>query len=169
MMMSIWAFRGSDALLRIRRRTWSELIAELGRRGQGWRESGAFLMGHRGGDGRTVTRVVYLDDLDPNCLQGHIRFDGRAYSKLWNLCDAEHQVVLGDVHTHGGSGVGQSPIDAANPMIATDGHVALVVPHLAERVIEAKEVGVHLYRGSAGWESWYGPDASSRLFVRRWV
>ena len=52
------------------------MIAELGRRGNGRRESGAFLLCDRAGDQRTVTRVVYLDDLDPDCLTGGIEFNG---------------------------------------------------------------------------------------------
>ncbi len=65
------------------------MISELARRGQGRRESGAFLLADRDGPPTTVTRVVYLDDLDPNCLTGGISFDGLAYSKLWDICDAE--------------------------------------------------------------------------------
>ena len=47
------------------------MIKELGRRGlNGRREAGAFLLvRHDKGDG-PVVRVVYYDDLDPNCLVG---------------------------------------------------------------------------------------------------
>ena len=48
----------------MRRADWDAMIAELGRRGRA-AESGAFLLADRDGDRRTVTRVVYLDDLDP--------------------------------------------------------------------------------------------------------
>ena len=82
--MTIWARRGRDALLRMRRSDWETMIIELRRRGHGRRESGAFLLADRDGAPTTVTRVVYLDDLDPNCLTGGISFDGLAYSKLWD-------------------------------------------------------------------------------------
>ena len=166
--MTIWAFRGRRALLRMRRTDWKRLIAELGRRGRGGRESGAFLLCNRDGDRRTVTRVVYLDDIDPSCLTGGIEFDGLAYSKLWDICDAEHRVVVGDVHTHPGRGVRQSKIDAENPMIAQEGHVALIVPDFAMQPTEPHEVGVHRYSGR-GWQAWTGKDAARRLFVRRLV
>jgi proteasome lid subunit RPN8/RPN11 len=152
----------------MRRSDWNSMVAELGRRGRGNRESGAFLLGDRSGDGRTVTRVVYLDDLDPNCLQGGIEFDGLAYSKLWDLCDAEQRVVIADVHTHPKQWVGQSGIDAENPMVAQKGHVAVIVPNFASRPVQASEVGVHRYDGR-GWISWTGQDAEQRLFIRRLI
>jgi proteasome lid subunit RPN8/RPN11 len=161
-----WVFRGRrNALLRVSRHTWGEMMAQLAHRGQGHAESGAFLMAARSGDQRTVVRAVYLDDLDSNCLQGHIRFDGRAYSKLWDICDNEGLVAIGDVHTHPGAGVEQSSIDAENPMIVKTGHIALIVPGLALRPVKATEVGVHRYGGAAGWESWLGKAAARRLWI----
>jgi proteasome lid subunit RPN8/RPN11 len=144
---------------------WSVLLDELRTRGQGRRESGAFLLADRDGDRRSVTGTVYLDDLDPNCLQGHIHFDGRAYSTLWDICANEKLVVIGDVHTHPGDGVRQSPTDEANPMIAQPGHVALIVPGFASGHVHPHQVGVHLYNGT-GWSRWTGKDAARRLFVR---
>lgn len=166
--MTIWGFRGRRALLRMRRDAWQAMLAELGRRGRGGRESGAFLLADRAGNRRTVTQVVYLDDLDPNCLTGGIEFDGLAYSKLWDICDAEQRVVIGDVHTHPGQGVHQSGIDAENPMIAQKGHVALIVPDFAMHAAQPCEVGVHRYDGR-GWQTWTSKDAAHRLFVRRFV
>jgi proteasome lid subunit RPN8/RPN11 len=164
--MTIWARRGRHALLRMRRAHWREMLAELKRRGGGLRESGGFLLGDSAGDGRTVTQVVYLDDLDPDCLTGGISFDGLAYSKLWDICDAEEKVVIGDVHTHPGGDVRQSEIDAANPMLAMGGHVALIVPNFAAGAIVANQVGVHRYDG-VGWQTWTANDATQRLFIRR--
>lgn len=144
------------------------MVTELRRRGHGEHESGAFLLADRDGHPRTVTRVVYLDDLDPHCLTGGIEFNGLAYSKLWDLCDAERRRVVGDVHTHPGKGIAQSKTDAANPMIARSGHVALIVPDFATVGVDAGHVGVHLYDGK-GWQSWLGRDAARRLFIRRWL
>lgn len=167
--MNILDCRGREALLRVRRKDWVSLVRELGRRGGGEREAGAFLLANQDGDHRTVSKIVYLDDLDPQCLQGDIHFDGRAYSKLWDLCEDENILVIGDVHTHGGRSVGQSSVDASNPMIARDGHVALIVPYLAKKVVSPGEVGVHRYQGTRGWTSWTGADAAARLYVRRWL
>lgn len=144
------------------------MIAELGDRGRGTREAGAFLLANGDGEPRTVTRVVYLDDLDPRCLTGGIEFDGLAYSKLWDLCEREKRHVVGDVHTHPGRVVRQSRTDAANPMIARRGHVAVIVPDFATERVHAQSVGVHRYDG-AGWESWFGQDAAKRLSIRRWL
>jgi proteasome lid subunit RPN8/RPN11 len=166
--MTIWGHRRRHALLRMRRAEWDAMIAELGRRGQGRRESGAFLLGDRDGAPTTVTRVVYLDDLDSNCLTGGISFDGLAYSGLWDICDAENRRVIGDVHSHPGAGVRQSSIDAANPMLAQAGHVALIVPHFAMSPTKPRSVGVHRYDGE-GWHTWTGREAERRLFVGRWV
>lgn len=166
--MTIWAFRGRHALLRMNRQSWTIMLSELSRRGRGDRESGAFLLADQTGDRRTVTQVVYLDDLDPHCLTGGIQFDGRAYSQLWDICDAERRTVVADVHTHPGSGVHQSSTDADNPMIARDGHVALIIPHLAARPVHFHEVGVHRYDGR-GWQTWTGTEAERRLFIRRFV
>jgi hypothetical protein len=144
------------------------MVSELGRRGQGSRESGAFLLAERSRDRRTVTRVVYLDDLDPDCLKGGIEFDGLAYSELWDICDAERRVVIGDVHTHPGRGVHQSSIDAENPMVAQKGHIALIIPDFATHPVKPSEVGVHRYDGRA-WSTWTGREAADHLFVRRLV
>lgn len=165
--MTIWAFRRRNQLLRFSRRRWQELITELGRRGNGEREAGAFLLAHRDGDWHEVVRLVYLDDLDPHCLQGHIHFDGRAYTGLWDICDDSQLIVVGDVHTHGGSHVHQSSIDAQNPMLARVGHVALIVPHLATRLVRPNEIGVHQYRGDT-WRTWTGANAARRIKVGWW-
>lgn len=168
MLTTIWASRRRQWLLRMRSRDWDAMLAELGHRGGGIREAGAFLLADSDGEPRTVTRVVYLDDLDPRCLTGGIEFDGLAYSKLWDLCERERRRVVGDVHTHPGRVVRQSRIDAANPMIARRGHIAVIVPEFATKRVRAKSVGVHRYDG-AGWESWFGPNAARRLLIGGWL
>lgn len=163
------AFAARRALVRFDRELWRELMTELGRRGEGRRESGAFLLTPRGGRGRVVTRVVYLDDLDPDCLVGGIHLDGKAYPALWSICDREGLRVIGDVHTHPGKHVGQSATDAENPMVARRGHVALIVPELARRSVSPSEIGVHEYRGDDGWISRFGRDAKRLVYVGRWA
>jgi proteasome lid subunit RPN8/RPN11 len=155
-------------LMQFSRLGWRALLRQLGRRGQGRKEAGAFLLGRPGRDQFKVRKVVYLDDLDPTCLNGGIHFQGLAYSKLWDICEAGGLRVIGDVHTHPGSSVHQSSIDAENPMVSQAGHVALIVPYLATRKVDPSQVGVHLYLGHDGWTTWTGADAAKRLTLRMW-
>lgn len=168
MPMTIWAFRGRRALVRFRTKDWADLLDELARRGAGVREAGAFLLAARHGDPRVVKTAMFFDDLDPDCLRGGIALDGRAFSRLYDLCRRDRLAIIGDVHTHPGPGVEQSSIDAANPMVARAGHVALIVPHLAQHRPTPQTVGVHQYDG-VGWTSWFGHEAARRVFVRRFV
>ena len=76
--------------------------------------------------------------------------------------------MIGDVHTHPGRGVHQSGIDAANPMVAQKGHVALIVPrlrHAPDRAARGR--GPPLRRPE--WQTWTGQAAARRLFMRRFV
>jgi hypothetical protein len=160
---------GRHAKLRFPRRLWRELVVELGRRGEGSRESGAFLLTPRGSDGRTITRVVYFDDLDPSCLTGGVTLAGAAFPRLWDLCD-QHQIrVAGDVHTHPGDWVAQSPTDHDNPMVARAGHLALIIPRLAQQPVRARHVGVHEYLGDEGWSCAHGRAAARSLYIGWWA
>ena len=166
--MRIWGSRARGALLRMKLRDWRAMLAELGGRGRGTIESGAFLLARKDGDLTRVIRVVYYDDLDPDCLVGGIHFHGLAYDKLWALCRNDGLKVIGDVHTHPAGRVEQSDIDRGSPMVAQQGHVAVIVPHFAQRPTDPSDVGVHLYDGRR-WTSWTGTEAAARLFVRRFV
>lgn len=136
------------ARFKMPRRQWRHLLAELRRRGEGRRESGAFLLADRDGD--RVVRVAYYDDLDAHSLTGGISFASGGFTELWRICAAENVRVVADVHTHPGTRVAQSDIDATNPMMARVGHIAIVVPSYghARRV---GECGVHIYLGSRRW------------------
>jgi proteasome lid subunit RPN8/RPN11 len=142
------------------------MVTELGRRGlSGGREAGAFLLTPRDGDGMHVTRVLYLDDLDPTCLVGGIHFHGPGYSALATICEREQLQVVGDVHTHPGTWVGQSDVDRDNPMLALRGHLALILPTYATCPIDPYEIGIHEYRGEDGWHSSLGGDAAQLVRV----
>ena len=146
---------------------WQEMIEELGRKSLGGsRETGVFLLASSKGGVRRVVKPVYFDDLDPECLVGHIHIHSLGFSKLWDICEAEGLRVIADIHTHPGTSVAQSPIDRENPMIAREGHLALIVPFYGTRLVHAKEVGVHEYRGDRGWESWFGSGAERVLLIR---
>src|SRR5690349_7493907 len=116
----MWGF-SHFAVLRMDRAMWRALLAELERRGEGWREAGAFLLADAREKRPIVKRVVYFDDLDPNCLQGGIHIVGTAYSKLWDICEEANLRVAADVHTHPGRHVSQSSLDAASPAVARTG------------------------------------------------
>lgn len=161
-MQAIWRRKPK---LRMKAQQWHELGEELGRRSGGTRETGAFLLGQRRGRTRRVITAVFYDDLDPNCLRGDIHLAGSAYGPLWELCRSEGITVVADVHTHGGTGVAQSSIDAANPMIATRGHLAVIVPHLAQQRYTPAEVGIHEYLGEEGWRTWKGKHAARRVHL----
>jgi proteasome lid subunit RPN8/RPN11 len=162
-------FFGRGAHIRFATGDWRAMVAELGRRADGRRESGAFLLARGAGGDRRVRRVVYFDDLDPLSLRGGIEISASAFAALWAICRGEQLRVIGDAHTHPGARVRQSQTDRDNPMIATPGHVALILPDLAAHDISASEVGVHWFDGDAGWTSWYGSEASRAVYVGRFA
>jgi proteasome lid subunit RPN8/RPN11 len=153
--------------LRVSRLRWRALVRELARRGHGERESGAFLLARVGDERRRVAECVYFDDIDPDALNGAISIRGEKFVRLWAICKERGMRVIADVHTHPGSGVRQSTIDASNPMIARRGHIAIILPHFAQRGATPKRAGVHVYAGDRSWRSAYGPDAAE-LLRRTW-
>lgn len=151
--------------LTIDKSLFAEIIGELARRGRGERESGAFLLaraGHpRDGSGRPpVVAVAYYDDLDPGCLTGGITFTADGYTALAALCRRDGLQVAADIHTHPQRDVRQSPTDAAHPMTALPGHIALIAPRYARGVTSPSDLGVHILRAGGQWQSAYGPDAA---------
>jgi proteasome lid subunit RPN8/RPN11 len=149
-------------------RLWCEGMLELRRRGNNRRESGAFLLGTRNGQRRSITRFVFYDDLDPHCLDtGIVVFDGSGYGPLWKLCRETQLGVLADIHTHGGRAI-QSLLDRDNPMIAQPGHVALIAPHFAERVCKPIELGIYEYVGEHLWENMSGSAADRYFYIGFW-
>jgi len=145
---------------------WEELLRKLRERGDGVRESGAFLLGTGTGAERAASRIVLYDDLDPNCLkEGYVHFDGRHYGRLWELCAQASLSVVADVHTHP-FGAGQSDSDTAHPMVSIPGHIALIVPNYAQGSIAAEDVGVYVYRGRYRWTAYRGRRAANVLDIQ---
>jgi len=157
-----------EARLTIPRLRWRRLVKELARRGAGRRESGAFLLARTDRRSRRIAAVVYFDEIDPDALNGAISIRGHTFTKLWSICSRRGMRVIGDIHTHPGSGVGQSSIDAANPMVAQRGHIAVIVPHFAQRDAVPRHAGVHVYEGARRWRSHFGEDAA-RALRRSWL
>jgi proteasome lid subunit RPN8/RPN11 len=135
-------------------RLWQRLLKKLRERGRGVRESGAFLLGRKGDDGRRrIVDFVLYDDIDPHALDtGIVHLDGRHFGKLWDLCRARSLTVVADVHTHPG-GAGQSNSDRAHPIIARAGHLALIVPNFAAPPVRRAALGIYRYGGRGRWKT----------------
>lgn len=149
--------------LRIRRADWTTMLDELAIRGEGRRESGAFLLGRRRGRRPRVELIVYFDDLEPDSLNGAVHLTTTAYSRLWAMCRELRVEVLADVHTHPGRSVCQSHIDQDNPLVAQRGHVAVIVGDYAQQPARLAQVGIYEYRGDDGWRT-----SHRALTHRRW-
>ena len=128
-------------------------MKELRRRGDGRRESGAFLLGDITDEVRTITDFVMYDQIDPASFDsGYVHIDGRQMGRLWDLCRKKRTSVVADIHTHPG-GYGQSAIDRRNPMIAVRGHVGIILPNYAMHPVSRENLGIYVYRGSLQWET----------------
>ncbi len=140
--------------LKIRRTLWKRMVELLRRRGNGERESGAFMLGDVGGT--RIREFIPYDDLDPEALSsGIISFHGEGFVPLWNYCAQNKLQVLADVHTHAGRWTGQSETDRTNPMIEIPGHVALILPYFAAvSQSSLKGVGIYEYQGDLRWKTW---------------
>jgi proteasome lid subunit RPN8/RPN11 len=154
--------------VRVSRWRWRRLMLELARRGRGERESGAFLLARLDAAPRRVAMSVFFDDLDADALNGAVSIRGEAFGRLWQICERHGMRVIADVHTHPGSGVDQSSIDAANPMIARRGHVAIIVPHFARRSTHPRDVGFHVYEGDRTWTKVFGERVTALLHRTWW-
>ena len=151
---------------------FTTVISQLGRRGGGQRESGAFLLSSRPqgtqsndtADWPVVIALAYYDDLDPTCLTGGITFGADGYAALNALCRKDALRVVGDIHTHPRTWVSQSRTDASHPMAALDGHIALIAPNYAIGAITPAELGAHVFH-PAGWTSYFGADVAAVLRV----
>jgi len=130
---------------------WEAGVAELRRRADGRRESGAFLLGSAE-KARRIEEFVFYDDIDPDALKtGIVEIDGGRLGNLWTHCRKTGRKVVADIHVHPG-GFRQSASDQANPIIAEVGHIAIILPHFAARATQPRGIGVHVYLGSRRWQ-----------------
>jgi proteasome lid subunit RPN8/RPN11 len=132
---------------------WKQLIRTLKERGEGERESGAFLLGQENSN-RVKTFICY-DDLDERALQsGIITLHSNGFLELWGRCQKERLRVLADVHTHPSSWVQQSESDRTHPMVAQKGHFALIVPNFAKKPRRnLTGIGIYEYLGDHTWQT----------------
>ena len=140
--------------LRIPRMLWDRLVVELHARTDGEaHESGAFLLGHLTEHGRRVTEVLYFDDLHPPVhARGVVDLPASAFRTLWAIVRERRVQVVADVHVHPHS-AGQSYVDRQNPLIATRGHVAIILPNYARPHIRRWSVGIYVYEGDHRWHA----------------
>ena len=143
---------------------WFRLVCDLRRRGQGRRESGAFLLGVRSPGGDVVKVYIPYDELDPHALDtGVVVITGAGFAALWARCREFDLDVLGDVHTHPGRAF-QSETDRTNPMISERGHMALILPrYAASWGFFFSGVGIYEYAGRYQWNDWSGPRRRARV------
>jgi len=152
----------SDRLLEIRREIWDRLVAELACAGNGLRESGAFLLG-ASDQHRVVTDYLLYDEVTPPSQHvNYVLLTGADMARGWKECERRGLMVVADVHTHPGAPA-QSRSDRDFPIICIPGHVALIIPRFAQGFVTIDSLGLHRFLGSGRWESWFGPDVTSRL------
>jgi proteasome lid subunit RPN8/RPN11 len=150
---------------------WYRLHRQLRSRGEGVRESGAFLLGRRGRGGiDRVRRFACYDDLDPASLSnGYVEFHAEGFARLWAECRRIGMDVLADVHTHPGSDATQSETDRTHPMISECGHIAVILPNYAAgRPFGMGAVFAYEYGGNYHWRNWSGSDRRTRLRLTLW-
>jgi proteasome lid subunit RPN8/RPN11 len=145
--------------------TWHTLLGELRCRGNGERESGAFLLG-TGSDGvNTVQRILPYDELDRESLKyDYVRLGSDAFCRLWDACARQGLEVVADVHTHPGLPF-QSSSDRAHPMISMPGHIALIVPGFALGHVNPSDLSVNVYVGSGRWNSYFDDEAAALIRI----
>jgi proteasome lid subunit RPN8/RPN11 len=154
--------RQSRPPVRLAQHTFLRLMRELDDRSQQRREAGAFLLGPA--SGQAITRVAYYDDLDPTCLTGSITFHASGYTKLNQLCRDDQVRVIADIHLHPGLSVRQSDTDAAHPMVARVGHLALIAPQFGRGVTRADQLGAHL-KVAEGWHTFLKSEVADVFVV----
>lgn len=161
----IRAFVAPNHKLRCSPHLWRNIVAELERRGENRHEAGAFLLGTLDDGQKEVREAVYYDELDPHAYDsGVCVLHGDAFGRLWSLCRDKGLTVVADAHTHPAAAF-QSGSDRTNPMVAREGHIAIIVPNFARWPISAGALGVYEYVGDHVWRD-HGGLSARRYFYR---
>jgi proteasome lid subunit RPN8/RPN11 len=141
----------ADQPLRFARGLWTQVLHELRVRGEDRHEAGAFLLGPVDSKHRLVTQAIYYDELDANAYStGVCVLYADTFEVLWRLCRQRKLRAVADIHTHPGP-AGQSPADRENPMVARDGHIAIIVPNFARPPVWRHRLGLYRYLGAHRW------------------
>lgn len=167
---AISAIIAPQARLRLNSRFFDSIVAEIHRRGDEKRESGAFLLGSIERDGsRIADDVVYYEDVDPRCTRyGAIALESAAFAEVWRIASERGKQVVADLHSHPGRAE-QSAIDMAHPAVALAGHVALIVPDFGRRGGSRSGLGVFEYLGGHKWRTIDAPTQRRYLDLGWWV
>jgi len=133
---------------------WWQLVQQLRKRGNGERESGAFILGKP--NCRRASCFACYDDLDEAALlSGIITFHARGFARLWDICQERNLRVLADVHTHPSDWTGQSESDRTHPMVAQSGHFAIILPNFARGNSRSlRGAGIYEYLSDHRWKNW---------------
>jgi proteasome lid subunit RPN8/RPN11 len=138
-------------------------MEDLRARGNGKRESGAFLLSRAEDESNAVTSWLPYDELWPESLAySYVRLETEAFTKLWDWCVRHRVRVIADVHTHPW-GPRQSHSDRANPMLSIAGHIALIVPNFAQFHPQPGDVSFNVYLGDGEWSSFYKSAAQALI------
>ncbi|MGF7131372.1 proteasome lid subunit RPN8/RPN11 [Paraburkholderia sp. EB58] len=144
-------FCGSSPKVLCGAHVWREGVAELRRRANGRRESGAFLLGNIEKDVRVIRKFLFYDDIDPHCFDnGIVEFNGRLLHVVHTECRKLGLRLVADVHVHPG-GYGQSSSDRENPMDPRSGHIAMILPNFAKGEFVPGEFGIYEFQGRDNW------------------
>jgi hypothetical protein len=155
-----------EPILRFSPSFWTGLTQGLHRRTEGVHESGAFLLGQRNGGERAAIVAIYYDELDAHAYDsGVCVLEAGAFGRLWDRCTALALSVVADAHVHP-MGAGQSRADRENPMIARPGHLALILPDMAEPPVRLPSIGLYEYLGDHRWRAHSGPHISRVLQIK---
>ncbi|HZO95693.1 MAG TPA: Mov34/MPN/PAD-1 family protein [Candidatus Baltobacteraceae bacterium] len=167
---AISAIIAPRARLRLNSHFFADVIAEIHRRGDEKRESGAFLLGSTAEDGaRVADDVIYYEDLDPRCTRyGAIALESIAFAKAWSIASERGKQIVADLHSHPGCAE-QSAIDKANPAVALPGHIALIVPDFGRRRGSRSGLGVFEYLGGHKWRAIDAARQRKYLDIGWWV
>ncbi len=145
---------------------WGLIMSDLRKRGNGFRESGAFLLGGMEGGTKVVHTWLPYDELDPESLNyAYIKLGTSAFTKLWTECAVRRFQVVGDIHTHPNRPL-QSKSDRANPMVSVVKHFALIVPRFAQGPVTPYDISLNIYLGAKRWSNHLGSEAASLIKLR---
>lgn len=165
----IQAYAAPQHELAIPQKVWSQLVTGLAERGEGVRESGAFLLGKSAQDGRrTVTDFLLYDDLEPGCLDaGFVMMTSVGFRALGAEASKRGLEVLADIHTHPGAAF-FSGTDRDHPMVPVRGHLAIVVPDYALGKTSPQDCAMFRFLGGRHWEELSTKGRNSKVYVGFW-
>lgn len=143
---------------------WFCLTIGLRKRGQGLRESGAFLIAKTGSS--KISTIVFYDELDSEVFKsGIIVLNGLGHAKLGEILTETKSEVIADIHTHPiGCSTRQSDSDQKHPMARLKGHIAFIAPDFAlKRFLMPWDCSSYLYQGAFQWQTLKGTSFPLKL------